>query len=203
MLKKTGSLLALWVIAAITAELNFTASVDRTTVGVNEQLLLTVTVSGENIGGVPSPQLPDLPDFEVGGRSSSQSTNIQFINGKIRQQQIISYVYRLYPKNTGDYTIDECTIEFKGETFSTQAIQITVVKGTAPPPPSTGPTPGQPTVAFEDNIKVIATSTRSQVYVGEQVNVDFTFYTRLPLADVKYSKAPQFSGCWVEPLFDA
>jgi len=202
-LKKTGSLLLLWIITVLAGELNFSASVDRTTVGVNERLLLTVTVAGENIGGVPSPQLPDLPDFEVGGRSSSQSTNIQFINGKITQQQTITYVYTLYPKRTGDFTIDPCTIQFKGETYQTQPIMISAVKGSAPPPPATGQVPSQPSVPFEDNIKLIATVDRQSVYAGEQVNINFTFYNRLLLANINLSETPQFSGCWVEPIFDA
>jgi hypothetical protein len=202
-LKKTGSILLAYCVVALAGELNFSASVNRTTVGVNEQLMLTVTVAGENIGSVPAPQLPDLPDFEVGGRSSSQSTNIQFINGKITQQQTITYVYTLYPKKTGDFTINPCTIEFKGEEYATQPISITVVKGSTPPPPSPGMPPSQPSMVIEDNMKLVAHTSRKNVYVGEQVIVDFTFYNRLILAEVNLSERPAFSDCWVEPLFDA
>lgn len=203
MLKKIGSIVLLCIVSLGAGELNFSASVDRTTVGVNEKLLLTVTVSGENIGGVPSPQLPDLPDFEIGGRSSSQSTNIQFINGKITQAQTITYVYTLYPKKTGDFTINACSVQFQGNTYGTQPISITVVKGTAPPPPSPGPVPSQPSVSFEENIKLIATVNRKNVYVGEQVTINYTFYNRMILANINMSEIPQFSGCWVEPIFDA
>jgi hypothetical protein len=197
-LKKIGSIFLAWCALVYAGELSFSASVNRTTVGTGEQLLLTVTVVGENIGGVPSPHLPDLPDFDVGGRSSSQSTNIQFINGKVTQQQTITYVYTLYPKQTGEFTISACTIEFDGQTYKTQPIAITVIKGTAPsPPPSTGTTPADVSGSVQDNVKLIARASRRTVYVGEQVNVDFTFLNRLVIANINLSGSPSFSGCWV------
>ncbi|MBN2619920.1 protein BatD [candidate division WOR-3 bacterium] len=204
MLKKIGSIILVWYALLFAGELTFSASVNRTTIGTGEQLLLTVTVSGENIGGVPSPHLPDLPDFDVGGRSSSQSTNIQFVNGKVTQQQTITYVYTLYPKQTGEFTIGACTIEFDGQTYETQPISITVVKGTAPlPPPAPGTAPADASGSIQDNMKLVARTSRRTMYAGEQVNVDFTFYNRLVVANINLSGSPSFSGCWVEPVYDA
>ncbi len=205
MLKKIGNCLFANVFLVSAASINFTASVNRSEVGINEPLTLTVTVQGENIGNVPSPQLPELPDFTIGGRSSSQSTNIQLINGKLTQQQTISFIYNLYPKELGIKTIGACKMEFKGETYQTQPIEITVVKGSAKPPAGTDPGPGMPRTAtdqIKENLKLIAAVDRKSAYIGEQINAEFNVYT---LADASYGnlESPNFNGFWVEPVFDA
>ena len=73
-------------------QLNFTATVDQITIGLDEAFTLNVTVNGENIGSIPQPELPDLPDFNILGQSQSQSTSISFINGKMTKQSTINFV---------------------------------------------------------------------------------------------------------------
>ncbi|MBM3323637.1 protein BatD, partial [candidate division WOR-3 bacterium] len=120
---------------AVAAELSLSADVDRTSVGLGEQLQLTVTVSGTNIGGVPRPQLPAMADFDNLGSTSSQSTNISFVNGRMTQEQIISFIYFLSPRKAGDLVIGPCKLDFKGATYETQPISIKATKeGQAPPP---------------------------------------------------------------------
>jgi hypothetical protein len=203
-LKKIGKSLLLIPLFLAAAELNFTASVNRTQIGTNEALTLTVTVQGENIGQVPDPQLPDLPDFTIGGRSSSQSTSIQFINGKLIQQGSISYIYTLYPKKEGAFTIGACTIKFQDQVYETQPISITVVKGTASPqplPPSSM-TPAEPGVPIDDNIKLVASVNKPAVYVGEQITVEYDLYTRMNIQGAQ-AEDLSYTGFWVEPIFDA
>ncbi|UCC11501.1 MAG: protein BatD [candidate division WOR-3 bacterium] len=205
MLRKIGKGLLLIPFILVAAELNFSASVNRTQVGVNEPLTLTVTVQGENIGQVPAPQLPDLPDFTVAGRSSSQSTSIQFINGRLIQQGSITYIYTLYPKKEGTFKIGACTIAFKDETYQTQPISITVVKGTTPsqPQPPSTMTPAEPGMPIDANIKLVASTDKRTVFVGEQIIVEYDLYTRVNIQGAEAEDAPSFSGFWVEPIFEA
>jgi hypothetical protein len=205
MLKRIGSLLYVSIVLLYAGELNFTASIDRTEIGIGEPLMLTVTVAGENIGSVPSPQLPDLPDFTVAGRSSSQSTSIQFVNGQISKQQTIRFVYTLYPEAVGEHTIGPCTIEFEGETYQTQPIAVNVVKGTTAPqqPASPGVTPAEPGVPIKESLRLVATANRRSVYVGEQITVEFALYNRFTLRNLNIAEYPTFAGFWAEPIFDA
>ncbi len=198
------------------AELNFSASVDRTTVGLGEQVQLTVTVSGTNIGGVPRPRLPALADFDNLGSTSSQSTNISFVNGRMTQEQTISFIYFLAPRKTGDLTIGPCKLDFKGTTYQTQPVGITVTKESqAPPPrpqPQVRPSPfdwdpfarpqprgGTPRGASH----LVAGADRTSVFQGEQVTVTFTFYTQAQVTNLNLKEMPGFTGFWVERLFDA
>lgn len=206
MLIKIGRLIVLTNAVLFAGELNFIASVNKTEVGQDEPLILTVTVQGENIGTVPSPQLPDLPDFQIGSRSSSQSTSIQFVNGKATQQQEISFVYTLYPSKIGESTIGACRLEYEGSTYTTQPITVNVVKGTTQPSPQqpSSPAPTVPDKATIDgNLKLVAVVNQKNVYAGEQVTVEFALYTRINIADLNLAQMPSFSGFWVEPIFDA
>ncbi len=202
---------------AVAAELNFSASVDRTTVGLGEQVQLTVTVSGTNIGGVPRPQLPSLADFDNLGSTSSQSTNISFVNGRMTQEQTISFVYFLSPKKTGELVIGPCRLDFKGTTYETQPIAVTVTKESQAPPAR--PQPPVPRSPFDWDpfarpptsrggaqrgaIHVAASADRTSVFQGEQVTVSFTFYTQAQVANLSMKETPGFTGFWVERLFDA
>ena len=208
--------LALGLTAA--AELNFSADVDRASVGLGEQVQLTVTVQGTNIGGVPKPQLPALPDFTNLGSTSSQSTNISFVNGRMTQQQTISFIYFLAPSKVGDLTIGACKIDYKGATYETQPISITVTRESQAPPPSRQQQQPQspfdwdpfgsqqqrrPTGRVQDDVKLIAGADRTDVFQGEQITVSYSLYTRRQIADLKLSDVPSFNGFWVENLFDA
>jgi hypothetical protein len=197
------------------AELNFSADADRTTVGLGEQLQLTVTVQGTNIGGAPRPQVPAMSDFDQLGSTSSQSTNISFVNGRMTQQNTISFIYFLSPKRVGNLTIPAFKLAFKGTTYETQPIAITVSKESQAPPQSQqrqqqppfgfpGP-PGRSRTRDSGRGSVVLTSSadRTAVYQGEQVTVTFVLYTQAQLGDLGIKSMPGFTGTWAEQLFDA
>jgi len=203
----------LWLIIIISIpfaqELNFTASVDQTTVGLDESFTLNVTVSGENMGSIPQPELPSLPDFNVLGQSQSQSTNISFINGKMTTQNTIDFIYTLAPKKIGKSTIGPCRLKLKDRTHETQSIEIEVVKGSTAGSNSTSGNQGAPPattgndIATGDNLFILCSANRKSVYTGEQINVSYEIYTRYPPSEFGNLGIPNFSGFWVEPIFEA
>jgi hypothetical protein len=197
--------------AAVAAELNFSADADRTTVGLGEQFQLTVTVEGTNIGGAPRPQIPSLDDFDQLGSTSSQSTNISFVNGRMTQQNNISFIYFLSPKRVGNLTIPPFKLSFKGTTYETQPIAITVTKESQAPPPSRQqqqspfgfPGRAQPRSAGRGGVVLTSSADRTSVYQGEQVTVTFVLYTQAQVGDLGIKDMPGFTGTWAEKLFDA
>ena len=201
-------LCALAVSPVAAAELNFSASVDRTTVGLGEQLQLVVTVEGANTGA-PRPQLPDMPDFTNYGSTSSSSTSISIVNGRMSRQQTISFIYVLAPKRVGTLTIGPARLNYNGTTYQTQPMQITVTKEaqSQPSQPPSMPDPfGQPQrrggQSGSDAV-LVASADRSSVYVGEQVTVGYTFYTGGRVGNLNLKEPPSFTGFWVEKLFEA
>lgn len=206
MWKKTGRIVVLLFPAiACASELNLTASVDRAEVSLGETLALTVSVHGENIGDVPSPTLPELPDFDIVGRSSSQETSIQFINGKMTQQQGIHFTYTLAPKKIGKSIIGPVKFEYEGETYETQRTEVNVVEGAtqkSTPRSSRSTAPAQE-APIEENLMLLATVNRRDVYWGEEVVVEFALYSRLNISDVNLAELPAFNGFWVKSIYDA
>lgn len=188
------------------AEIEFNASVDRSTVGLGEDFILTVTVRGQDMVSVPKPELPSLPDFNLLGSSSSQSTNIQFVNGQMSKQASINYIYYLSAKKLGKLTIGACLIKYKDQEYRSQPIEIEVVKSSTAraQPASPGRTSAaQSNIPIEGNLFLSANASRKTVYVGEQVTVDFTLYNRFQISDARIAEMPTFSGFWTEKVFDA
>ncbi len=206
-LKKIGRILLLVPVLLLAAEIRFVASIDRTEVEIGEPVVLTLVVEGVDLGQIPYPKLPDLPDFNVGGTSTSQSTSIQMAGGKSIRRQLVNFIYTLYPRSVGETVIGPCELELSGEVYRTKPIGVKVVKG--------GAVPGQPKSAqaplpsvsgdgdLKGNLRLSAVVNRRTVYQGEQVVVEYALYTRLRLADMSLGELPSFNGFWVEPIFDA
>ncbi len=188
------------------AEIDFNASVDQTTVGLGDQFTLTVTVQGQDMASVPKPELPDMPDFNLLGNSSSQSTNIQFVNGQMSKQASVNFIYYLSARKLGKLTIDPCKIKYKDQEYTSQPIQIEVTKTStvrAQPSQPGRTSGGQSNIPLEENLFLSANSDKRTVYVGEQINVDFTLYNRFQISDARIADMPAFSGFWTEKIYDA
>jgi len=129
MLKKTGSLLVLFIyliISCIAGEITIKTSVNRKIVPINQTLQLTLSVdSSQNI---PNINLPSLKDFHIVGQSSS--TQVQFINGKTSSTK--SYIYTLKPKKEGSTSIPAFKFSHKNKTYITNPITIQVTKYVTP-----------------------------------------------------------------------
>ena len=95
-------LLASFCAAAAPAAAGVTVSAElsRPSVALGEQLVLSVTVSGEQ-ASLPSPKLPAMDAFNVYDSGRSQSLN--FINGRISSSVVYTYV--LAPRAAGKFKI--------------------------------------------------------------------------------------------------
>jgi hypothetical protein len=76
---------------AFAADVTFNASVDKTTVALDDTLQYTVSVSGNSAGNAPSPNLPKFVNLNVMG--TSQSSNISIINGQMSVSK--SFIYTI------------------------------------------------------------------------------------------------------------
>ena len=189
------------------AELQFSASVDQTTVGLGEQFQLVLTVQGEDMLSVPAPALPPLPDFNVLGSSSSQSTNISIIGGQMKKEATVSFIYALTANRLGTLSIPPAKLTYQGREYASQPISITVVPGAqARAAPSQGQ-PGVPAsrtpVAIDGNLVLAVNPSRRTVYVGEPLTVEVSLCTRFQIANGGWAEVPSFDGFWTEKLFDA
>ena len=174
------------------------ASVDKNTVAVDEQFTLEFTLNGGGMGGGSIPKLPDISKFMVLS-GPNQSSSVQIINGSVSSS--VTYSYVLQPREAGKFTLGAATIETGGKQYSSQPIEITVVKGAAKPKQSAAAgQPSDPNVQVGDNLFLRAAVDRSRVYLGEQVTVTFKVYTRVRITNYTIEKLPAMTGFWGEEL---
>jgi hypothetical protein len=158
------------------------ANVNRTEATIQDQLLLTLTVSGSQEA---IPRLPELPDFEV--YSGSRSSQMQIANG--RTSVNVSYSYSLVPKKTGNLLIGPATVEIDGRSYSSQPIRVRIVEASQEP---------------QENREVFVTAkvSTTQPYVGQQVIYTWRFYRRVQVGDAQLDQQT-FDGVLVEDLGEA
>lgn len=164
---------------------SFTASVDKNTVGLNDEVKLTLTVTGSQDTG--SPELPELDGFRK--ISSGSSSQFSFVNGKMSMSK--TFIYLLMPVKEGKFVIPSATIEVSGQLLKTEPINVEVVKGAA----STSSVPAQragisqqpQTIQEEpisgqdelkDRIFVKVDTDKKIAYIGEQITMTFKLYHR-------------------------
>lgn len=188
MVKKWFMVYGLWFMAIFASNLvhaqdiDFRASVDKNRITLDDQVELTLTVSGSQ--DVGAPQLPQMDGFQI--ISTGSSSQFSFINGKMSVSK--SFTYILMPLKEGRLTIPPATIEVGGRTLKTESIEIEVVKGTRVPqapaqpqaPPSVPPvTPS----GLRDRIFIEVTTDKQTGHIGEQITMTFRLYHRNVMID--------------------
>lgn len=178
-------------------------------VAVGEQFRLSFTLN-ENGSDL---QLPDLSNFDVlMGPSTSQSSSIQFINGKTTQSVSFSYIFILRAKKEGKFTVRPASIKVGGKTYESNSLTIQVVKGQ--PQAASSQQGGQqggsdaqqndtPSASIsKDNLFVRAVVDKSNVSKGEQIISTVKLYIsqNVPLSGFDDVKLPTYEGFWTRDI---
>jgi len=178
---------------------SFNASVNTTTVALNDKFQVSFTFEGQDINSVKSFSSPDLNrDFLVLS-GPNQSTSMQIINGAVSAS--ISYSYYLQPRNLGKYTIGTAKILYKNQEYKSEPIKIEVVAGAPKPKQNTQTDNNVSEKDIAENLFIRAIIDKQKVFKGEQVTVTYKLYTRLDIAaQMSVSKLPSYQGFWAEEL---
>jgi len=180
------------------AQVNVAATVNRNQASVGEQIVLTITVSSSKMPSVQPPQVPDLnlPGVAVAGpQGPSTSQEISIVNGQTSQKVTLSYSYYLMFQRPGEVEIPALEVIADGQLYRTSPIRIVVTK------------PGAGQAAEEVPLQVRVNVSRTQVYQGQEVVVEYVMYEQntasARIANRQVSQEPSFTGFWAETLLDA
>ena len=181
-------------------------SVDRTRVEVGGQVILTVTLTAE--GDLPAPELPIPDGFDVTGRSSYTTQQVNITNGRVVTTRNNSYVYTLRATREGNFAIGPALVVYGGRRHESSIVRVNVVRGSGRPRTRPVPAPGRSrgdpgAENLERDLFVATRVDRNRVYVGEQVTVSYKLYTGRTLRNISYGRLPAYTGFWSETLFDA
>lgn len=186
-------------------DISISADVDGQEITLDEQLTLTITVTG-NVANIPQPQIPALDGFTA--YSSGRSQNISIINGQVTSS--VSFTYVLVPNDPGDYRLGPFTINYKGNTYSAGPINVKVLPKAARPaqPPSyTYPqTPAEDTgqraqqARGQNELFIETYVDKLRAYVNEQITLTFAFYQAVDLFENPVYSPPSTTGFWTEDM---
>lgn len=205
-----------------------TARIDRTEIALGEIVTLEIELPQGATGRASGPEGDDFQVVRQG-----MSTQMSIVNGRRTSSTVVTLM--LTPTRTGDLTIGPVRVPAAGGVRSTPPFDVTVGEIPEPTPaprqeasrptrrdapameatPETqlsvpaplsgalfsGPTPQVPS----GEPFFVATVTRPDVYVGQQVIVDFVLFTPSSTFGVEYVQLtePEFSGVWFEDVTDA
>lgn len=181
--------------------------VDKTQIGLQDYLKLTIEISGENADKVGKPNISNIKNFHNYGSSTSSSSSYSIINGRMQSEITKSYIYTLKPQKTGKFVIPSITIKYKKQKIATKPISITVVKGSTEPAPPTSRNfqkrDEQLSEKLSDNLFITAETSKRTVYKDEPITVEYKLFTRYDIANLSFEVEPIFNGFWKENIFIA
>lgn len=208
---------------ALGAELEFFMAVDRNRVGTEDTFRCEIVVSNAPEGAVvqfPAPQDFEV----LSRSESTQMSYSVGPGGMGQIKQVRKFTLVMRANRTGTLTIPPAGLQTASKTFKTDAVTMTVVKGrlapdprATPRPPSNpfGLPPGFPFGADDDDLLppmpdpfeddpaiprgdsdlfLRASLDRPEVYVGEQVTLSVSIYSRMDLMSVDGVSMPKLEG---------
>jgi hypothetical protein len=176
------------------AGVQVSAEIDRETLSADEQVTLTISVSG-SFDQINDPELPSLSGFRVVG--SSRSSQFSMADGVVTSRML--FAYRLQPIRPGIHVIPPVTVQANGAIYQTESISIEVTSGTlASPMPAPVATESAPSRV--PDLFVEASVDNIKPFLGQQITYHFRFYQATTVFGQPELQWPVFSGFWTEAL---
>ncbi len=151
-------------------------------------------------------EAPSFEGFDVlAGPSTSTSSSVQFINGKMSQSVNHTMSFVLVANTEGEFVIGEASVKADGKTYKTSAVTVKVIKevtGGGGQNSNRGSKGGEQTPAAtlaDDDVLIVASVDKTNVYKGEPVLVTYKLYTRVAM-NAEGQKMPSFAGFWTQRL---
>lgn len=187
--------------SSVSSQVKFTASVNKTTLGIGErfQLQFSINASGDRFAP------PNFSDFRVLS-GPNQSTNMSFVNG--RSSYSVTYSYFLIASKEGSFTIDPAAIEVDDKIYRTDPIKITVVKGTQNSSGTSAKSGKQNQTkvpqggGMKENLFIKATISSAKPYMGQEVTATYKLYTHVQLTDNSVEHMPSFTGFYSQDILN-
>jgi len=181
---------------AFAQDVTFTASAPEV-VELGQQFRLIYTVNAQ----AKSFNAPTLEGFSVlAGPSTSQSSNVSIINGKVTQNFELRYTYIVQAMKEGEYNIPPAEVTVDNKKYASNTLKIEVIKG------NTGQNQGQQQAVTNQQqelpkeqisqgdlyIKIYVNKTK--VHREESIIATVKLFSRLNVTRLENAKLPTLDG---------
>lgn len=194
------------------AQVKFSANVQKSTYALNESIQLSyeMNVDADNF------QLPKMDGFKVEGPFlMMQNYNINGRRGFLK-----TYKYFLTPKKVGEYTINEAQIEFGGKFYKSEPIKIKITKAVAQPQRNQQqnqnfnpfddpffnqmPSQRQAQPNYGEGVFLVADIDNKSPILNQPIKVVYKIYfdPRIQIGNISNIKKPKYNGYWSQ-FYDA
>ena len=161
------------------AEVTVRATVDPAQVRVGESAAFAVEVDGGQ--NAPVPEIPPVDGLTV--RYVGPETQVSIVNGHVTQS--VTYRFSIVAARPGAFTIGPVGVAVGGARYEGAAVTLNAVAAGAP-------RPGQATAAGGDQLRLVLSPAKTEVYLHEQVPVSLKLYVgNVRVTDLQY---PTISG---------
>lgn len=194
---RTATLFLLAVLAAApwayAQDVEVSAAVDRRHVSPGESISYTVVVESNSRPNVQTPRPPSAPELTLPRQDPRSSRNISVINGRIQQRISFQWTFRV--NSEGSPRIGSTTVVVNGVSYETDPITLESSSSSA----SSG-TDGD--TREIQGIFIAARPSRTTVYSGQQVTVEYVLYFRdgLHVENSRMAGPWKADGLWREEL---
>lgn len=185
-------------------DITFTASAPEV-VELGQQFRLTYSINAQ----ADKFSAPAIDAFSVlAGPSTSQSSNVSIINGKVTQAFELRYTYVVQANKEGAFTIPPAEVTVDKKIYKSNTVKIEVVKGAPKQDQSVvnsagmnqaQRTPDQSEISNSDlYIKIFVS--KSKVHREEHLIATIKLYSKLNITRLENAKLPAFQGFITEEL---
>lgn len=165
---------------------SFTASAPQAVVVGNQfRLTYKLDADGNNLRVAP------FQDFRhLAGPSTSSSSSVNIVGGKMTKQVSRTYTYILMADKEGTFTVPAASIEVKGKTYKSNAVTIKVLKEEDKAAQQQTKTNG----ISSDDIFLRTTISKRKVHQQEYLVATVKLYNRLNIGGVSNVQFPDYNG---------
>jgi hypothetical protein len=213
--RRIGRALRLALLVALPAlawkgvEVELSATADAREIALDGTLTLRIAVSYASKADTGALQIPTFADFDVVSRSQSEQVTFTLSNSAPSFRRTVITSLALTPRRTGELTIEPVKLEFHGQKFQTDPIEVHVVPaGQALRKRTPGPDDrmGDSLDPFADvhpgqrDLILRAAVDNERPFVGQQVTYSLYLLARTNVSSIEKLQIPRLDGFWSEDV---
>lgn len=174
-----GLLLSFSGETALAGKIDFEVSADRNIVAIGQVLKLQLKFDSSK--NVPAPKIDGIDGFQ--SRYAGPSTMMSIVNGRITSS--VTHIYSLIPLKTGRFRIGPFSLDYKGDTYTSNSLDIEVVDKRPAEGASSGHKGSEQ--AINDRVSLVMEAGKSRAYLNEVIPLTIKLYVNsLSIREIEY-----------------